>query len=335
MFVPSNKAWRPIFTVAALGLVVPILAALGSPASAATRPAVTRIVSNVDSIADKRRLHFFTLNNKGDPTFNELLGINDTDVLAGYFGFSAASGHPNRGYTVSRPYRQADYRPENFPGAPQTQAVAINNRDDTAGVWTDAKGSEFGFIKWNGEFRSYRDPHTGSGTVNRILGLNDAGMAVGFYTDGKGLNHGYALNRATGKFMSIELGPGDDLTAAGINDNNDVTGYFLAENDYGLGLDGFLLKDDHAFQFTFPNATVTLPTGINVHDEIVGTYIDQAGNAHGFILRDPLTRPKFHSVDDPNAVIGTTIVIGVNDDGDLVGYYRDRAGNIDGFLARY
>ena len=42
---------------------------------------------------------FRTLDDNADPTFNQLLGINDKGVIAGYFG-SGAAGHPNKGYVV-------------------------------------------------------------------------------------------------------------------------------------------------------------------------------------------------------------------------------------------
>jgi hypothetical protein len=40
---------------------------------------------------------FETLNNAHDVTFNQLLGINDEGLIAGYFG-SGAAGHLNQGY---------------------------------------------------------------------------------------------------------------------------------------------------------------------------------------------------------------------------------------------
>src|SRR5712691_7250571 len=48
---------------------------------------------------------FKTLNDHADPTFNQLLGINNHGKIAGYFG-SGATGHPNKGYTLSPPYGQ-------------------------------------------------------------------------------------------------------------------------------------------------------------------------------------------------------------------------------------
>lgn len=50
--------------------------------------------------------HFSTLNNAGDPTFNQLLGINNLDKIAGYFG-SGAKGHPNMGYRIKPPTSRA------------------------------------------------------------------------------------------------------------------------------------------------------------------------------------------------------------------------------------
>lgn len=132
---------------------------------------------------------FKTLNNAADPTFNQLLGINNHNVIAGYFG-SGATGHPNKGYTLSKPYGQGNYTNENFPGSVQTQVTAINNHGYTAGFWVDGSGNNFGFVEWNGVFTSYKNPHTGTGTVNQLLGINDKGIAVGFYVDGGGNTDG-------------------------------------------------------------------------------------------------------------------------------------------------
>lgn len=52
---------------------------------------------------DKVRFKFQAITNANDPTFNQELGINNSGVIAGYFG-SGAAGHPNKGYTVVRPY---------------------------------------------------------------------------------------------------------------------------------------------------------------------------------------------------------------------------------------
>jgi hypothetical protein len=69
---------------------------------------------------------FQTLNNNGDPAFNQLLGINNSGTIAGYFG-DGSSNQPNKGYTFAPPYTQSSYTNENYPKSTQTQVIGINN----------------------------------------------------------------------------------------------------------------------------------------------------------------------------------------------------------------
>jgi probable HAF family extracellular repeat protein len=273
---------------------------------------------------------FKTLNDNADPTFNQLLGINNSGVIAGYFG-SGASGHPNKGYTLVSPYGQGNYTNENFPGSVQTQVTGLNNLGDTVGFWVNGTGKNLGFVEWNGVFTSYKNPNTGAGTVNQLLGINDKGIAVGFYTDANGVNHAYKLNQSTGKFSAI-VPPGskNGAAATGINDNGDIVGFLTASD--GTTVAGFLYKGGHYTEFDFPNSTNTTPFGVNIKDQIVGSYVDSNGAMHGFLLSSPLNNAHWKSIDDPNG-IGTTVVNGLNDNAQLVGFYVDGAGNTDGFLA--
>ena len=68
--------------------------------------------------------------NPGDVTFNQLLGINSSGEIAGYFG-SGNAGFPNKGYTTVPPY--TSFTNENFPGSVQTQVTGINNAGTTVG----------------------------------------------------------------------------------------------------------------------------------------------------------------------------------------------------------
>ena len=315
-----------------------LAASMLSSASAATiagRPQLPRFglpqatMSGRFAPSANKNYLFTTLNNQADPTFNQLLGINNAGIISGYFGSGADAQHPNKGYVLMPPYSQSNYVNENFPGSAQTQVVAIDNIGNTAGFWVDGQGNNFGFIEWNGVFTSYKDPHTGKGTVNQILGLNDKGIAVGFYTDGTGLNHGYELNQKNGKFTEIIPPGGNNVIAAGINNKGDVTGFLTAPSGAVVG---FLLKNGSFSEFQFPSSSNTTPFGLNNRDQIVGAYLDASGGSHGFVVSHTLTHAKWQSIDDPNGV-GTTLVNGVNDLGDLVGFYTDGAGNTDGFLA--
>ena len=86
---------------------------------------------------------FATHDNAKDLTFNQLLGINDEGVIAGYFG-SGAQGHPNKGYLLLPQYGQGNYTGENFPGSVQTQVTGLNNRGVTVGFWSEHEQRQHG-----------------------------------------------------------------------------------------------------------------------------------------------------------------------------------------------
>jgi hypothetical protein len=284
--------------------------------------------------------HFQTLNNGADLTFNQLLGINNDDVIAGYFG-SGAQGHPNKGYELWAP---STYQNENFPGSVQTQVTGLNDEGVTVGFFSTMNtasmtNNNFGFYKSNGSLHEVNFPtgDNSSPQVDQLLGVNDHGIAVGFYTNGQGSNRGYEYNIATRQYTRV-LVPGaaggtagPSLTAAAINRHSDVAGFY---NKTSSQVDAFLkLHNGQFITLAVPGASMTQAFGVNDNDEVVGTYTDGTGNnaqTHGFTWRPGY---GFTTVDDPNG-IGTTIINGINDHGALVGFYTDSAGNTDGMLVQ-
>lgn len=298
-----------------------------SAQSAASKPAFKSAESRAQS---KVGYTFTELNNPGDPTFNQLLGINDSGVIAGYFGVGTKKS-PNKGYTLASPYGGGNYTNENFPGSVQTQVIAINNSGATAGFWVDKAGNNYGFTYSNGAYVSYSDQANGGGNFNQLLGINDHNLAVGFYTDSSNNNHGYRLNLSNGTFTEI-LPPsgGSNLVATGICDQDDETGYYT--NSSGVTV-GFLLKLKQFMTIQYPGAMSTTPFGINAEDEIVGSYIDGNGVQHGFTLVHPMQKtPVWTTIDDPNGV-GDTTINGVDSKGDLVGFYMPSGKTSYAFLA--
>jgi len=276
---------------------------------------------------------FTTLDNQADPTFNQLLGINSHNVISGYFG-SGAPGHPNKGYLLDPPYGQSNYVNENFPGSAQTQVTGLNDKGDTTGFWANAAGTiNHGFVEWNGVFASYNDPKTPhvKHPVNQLLGINNNGVAVGFYNDAKGNSHAYEVNQATSVYTSIKVPGAVSSTASAINNNGDIVG---TATDSSKTTSSWLMHNGHLTAFQFPGGSDTQAFGVNDKDQIVGSYTDGGGVSHGFVLSKPLG-PVSHwqSIDDPNGV-GSTVVNGINNNGDLVGFYTDAAGNTDGMLAQ-
>src|SRR5580693_8156181 len=282
--------------------------------------------------------HFRTLNDQRDVTFNQLLGINNEGVIAGYFG-SGAQGHANMGYRLSA----GSYANENFPGSRQTQVTGLNDLGVTVGFWSTQNtanmvNNNFGFYRVSGRYHTVNFPtgDNASPQVDQLLGVNDRDVAVGFYTNGQGSNRGYTYNIRTRSFTRVlvpgapagEAGP--SLTAAAINNSGDVAGFYAKSSSQ---TDAFLRLDSGRFiMLAVPGASMTQAFGVNDRDEVVGAYTVGSGSSaatHGFTWRPGY---GFRTVDDPHGQ-GATTINGVNDAGALVGFYTDSAGNTDGMLA--
>jgi hypothetical protein len=305
-----------------LGLTVAASSALLGGVALAAVPASA-------SAARAPHYSFRTLNNHNDPTFNQLLGINNFGKIAGYFG-SGAAGHPNKGYVLRPPYHQLQYRNQNFPHSAQTQVTGLNDGVITVGFWVNGTNANFGFYAVKGrKFHSVNFPthNNASPPVNQLLGVNDRNVAAGFYTDSTGNNHGYLYSIGTKKFRRVHVSGATSVTATAINNRGNVAGFFV--NSTGATKSFLLRHSGQLIKFAFPGATITQAFGLNDLGEVVGVYTLSSTVTHGFTWTQ---RHGFRTVNDPHGV-NTTIINGVNDLGDLVGFYVDAGGNTDGLLA--
>jgi hypothetical protein len=286
---------------------------------------------------------FHTYDNSSDPTFNQLLGINQGGVIAGYFG-SSGFGHPNQGYQLL-PGGRGDYVNENVPGSAQTQVTGLNDTGITVGFWSDENNpylpnANFGFYAVRGSsFHVVNFPtrYDAIPPVNQLLGVNDHGVAVGFYTNRQGENRGYEYSIHTHTFRRVLVpgaprnARGPSLTAAAINNHGDVAGFYTAADG---ATDAFVKMAGGRFiTLAYPGASMTQAFGLNDSGEVVGTYDIATGascKTYGFVW---WAGHGFTVVDDPHGV-GATSVTGVNDGGELVGFYTDARGNTNGMLAQ-
>jgi len=284
---------------------------------------------------------FTTVNNQGDPTFNQLLGINNNNIIAGYFG-SGAQGHPNKGYLARRSPQGAMFANENFPGAMQTQVTGLNDRGVTVGFWSgqntaNQMNDNFGFFTWHGRFHNANFPtlNNAKPATDQLLGVNDRDVAVGFYNNGQGASRGYEYSIRSHQFRRVlipgvrNLSKNVSVTAAAINNRDDVAGFY---SKGGGKTFGFLkTASGHFFRLAYPGASSTQAFGVNDWREVAGTYMMGTGDnakSYGFTW-SPFT--GFRTISDPMGV-GTTLLNGINDFGELVGFYTDTAGNTDGFV---
>ena len=271
------------------------------------------------------RYSFQTVNFPGD-TFTQLLGVNSTGKIAGYHGQAI-----NQGFVLTLP---DSFTSENFPNSTQTQVVGINNSGNTAGFYIDQAGVTHGFLDIRGTPQTidYPKSATAKTPFNQLLGLNVYNDAVGYFADAANeatSEHAYVYE--DGQFLPIyrELVP---LGAAGsqatsISNKGTVSGFYFTNQ--GTESHGFLERQGTITKLDYPGSKFTQALGVNVQEEVVGFYIDSAGNTHGFVYR----QGQFQKVDEPQAVEpGGTVINGVNDQGEIVGFYVDAAGNTDGFV---
>jgi hypothetical protein len=291
-----------------------------------------------------RAQSFFKLDNPGDPNFNQLLGINDHDIIAGYFGDGTVVF--NNGYVL---VPNTHYSVENFAGTPpaghtitQTQAIGINNNEVPliVGFWADQNGLQFGWEDVQGVFTTILDPNATAGSGNQnLLGANDLNEAAGFWTDSAGNEHGFIVHLASNPLKFIEIPPtlfnGAVATqASGINDRNQVCGFWADKNGIDHGFFGPLGGPFASFEVALTGALAKSTQALGCSNNfIVGSFVDSTGATHGFIFNGL----SFANFDAPGSsqtvafgVMGT-IINGVNDTGDIVGFFSDGT-KVNGFV---
>jgi hypothetical protein len=276
---------------------------------------------------------YTTIDNPADPTFNQLLGINNAGAIAGYYG-SGVAGHPNKGYTIAPPYTK--FLPDNYPGSVQTQATAIIPGQATPGFWSSTNtgmDANYGFIRFlNGKSYTYinvNDPLVASTPpVTQVLGMNSSQVAVGFYNDAGGNPHGFSYSVSKNTYTPVNIGAATAVGATGINSFGMISGFYTNPNGRTLG---FLKLPNSAgaLSFAVPGSANTQFLGVNDAATAVGFYEDKNMIDHG-VIYNKLTG-EWTQIDAPGGVQGT-VLNGLNNKNQIVGFYTDAAGNVHGLL---
>jgi hypothetical protein len=268
------------------------------------------------------------IDNPKDPTFNQLLSINDIGEIAGYFGSGTPpTTHPNKGYTVTLVNGSPVFVDENYPLSMQTQVTGVNNAGQTIGFEIDAAGNSYGFVDNNGVFSIAVDPRAkaiGGVVTEQFLGENDRDQVAGFYNKANGSTAGFIYNELTGAFSNVSISNATSVTATDINDKGEISGFFTRNgNEKGfVDINGKILVLSH------PGWTDIQALGLNNAGLVVGSYVDHAGNTDGFTYN--MATGVYRTIIKG---AGTeTVINGVNDLGDLVGFYMDAAGKTHGML---
>ncbi len=173
-------------------------------------------------------------------------------------------------------------------------AFGINDNGLIVGQYTDssltAPATTPGFVdKITGTTNTFTTIAVPSGfTSVNVQGINDNGLAVGFYSLGS-VSHGFTYNYNTSLFTTL-VDPTDPnfqfSQVLGINDAGIAAGYYGTSTGFQHGF----LYDTNTKTYTYlddPNvapggSAVMQITGINNAGEIAGFYTDASGAQHGF-----------------------------------------------------
>ena len=205
----NRRGPRFTATVAAgaLALAGTTLAFAGAASGAQAAPA-----------ANQHAYSFATLDNASDPTFNQLLGINNKGTIAGYFG-SGAAGPPEQGLPADPAATgSGNYANENFPGSVQTQVTGLNDKGVTVGFWSSMNNASMvndnsGFYELTGgQFHTAELPDRHAGQLRRSTSCSASTTATSRSASGPTRR---ATTTATGQRQHRQVQLGDRPERAG------------------------------------------------------------------------------------------------------------------------
>jgi probable HAF family extracellular repeat protein len=230
------------------------------------------------------------INNK---RFPDIVGFY-TDKATGFtHGFFDSNG-------VQSPIDDPAGSPPNVT-TPVQNLLGINDSDQAAGFWTDKNGHEHGFVVLlntqslsSSKFIEIPVKTFQGAVATQASDITNNGQVCGFWTDGKGNNHGFTARLSQSKLQSFTT---------------------------------FNAMIKHKI------VTSTSSFGCNDKGEIVGSFTDGRGNIHGFIFANgkysQFDAPG--SSQTPAFGVMGTFINGVNDGGDIVGFFSDGT-KVNGFV---
>jgi hypothetical protein len=178
-------------------------------------------------------------------------GINDRNAIVGQYVTATTSPgfirvNKNSTITINAP-----------SGSNIVNAQGINNHGVVVGFYVGTDGNDHGFIAnqhnaKNGTLTgtAVADPTIPTvpgepaGTMfvfSQILGINDHGIAVGYFGDSTGSQHGFFYNTKTGQYTFLDdpneaFNNGVEVTQiTGINNSNEITGFYTDANGVAHG----------------------------------------------------------------------------------------------------
>jgi uncharacterized membrane protein len=153
------------------------------------------------------------------------------------------------------------------PGQLNVSPAGLNSDGHISGVvWSDDTATvQHGYV-WDGAtFSIYDHPNTDI-PFTVPWGINNQGLIVGQYNTSDGVIHGFL--KSGDAYFDVIVGTYGDV----------------ATNPFGFGCShGFMFWKQTYMTFDYPDAQVSYAMGVNDKNQIVGLYVDTAGNYHGYL----------------------------------------------------
>lgn len=217
---------------------------------------------------------------------------------------------------------------------PGTMAAGTNSSGTSVGYYSTRQNDlQFnkGFVRNPDGTLQYpiSDPNDPNGQNTYFTGINDAGIACGYYfgTAADGFLY------SNGNFTDISEIEGGNTQVLGINNNGDYAGTFGPSND-GPGIHGFISIGGTVTQVDVPGASATVIAGLADDGSSVGV-----ASANGTGTNIAFVRSASGSIrtfQAKNAAPAGTAATGINSEAKLiVGYYYENSGAVHGFVFHY
>jgi hypothetical protein len=208
------------------------------------------------------------------------------------------------------------------PQARATIASAINAHRDVVGRYNDKDDRVHGFLRdAEGHFETL-DVDVRGADLTVARGVNDAGDVVGMYRVPESgfpeKRHGFIFSR--GHYATIDFpGPaGTNTFAWNVTGDGTIVGVFSFPDD-GFKEHGFVLAKGVWKRIDHPAAAKTFLSDIDSRGRMLGTWYDEAGSEHGFLIQDD-SLTEVSVVDADSAFFDA-----LRDSGTTSGVYTERA----------
>lgn len=260
---------------------------------------------------------FKVIQNPG-ATITRVFGLNGHGDLVG-----ADNVIPGRHAFLVNPKSYVGLDSSGVLGTHTSFARGINNVGDIVGGYIGDDGNEHGFILRHGTLTTLDVPFSGS-VGTQLDGINNSGIIIGVWVDGAFTAHGFVY--ANGNFAHLDYPGALDTAPLGINSRGDIVGNW--DTDQSTVGHGFIFSGGKMFSVDEPGAVPdgTAANGINDRGQIVGSFIGEDGNSHGFLAQGA----TFTTLDCAEGA--NTSAWGINSAGQIAGTC-DVAGQRLGFIA--